>query len=213
MSYWTDYVNAVSARYGARIVDYEVWNEANLKTFWGGSPQQMADLTTAAYSVIKANNPNAIVSAASVTTRLHGPMKAFVPLYVQTLATQGFKYDAYAIHTYPAGDQGPPARGADILFWEGTIIGSLPSNSPGLAKYIFDTEVNYGVPGPGTIPGRQYSDAEGAALITQTYQDSKALGVDATFWYLYTAKPFSLLGVQLYAGTPASIAAFNAITP
>ena len=212
MSYWTDYVQALSSRYGARIAGYEVWNEANLKTFWGGTPEQMANLTNAAYDVIKANNPNAIVLASSVTTRLRHAMETYMPSYARALSNTGCKFDGYAIHTYPAGNLGAPARVADVLFWENTVVGALPSNSPCLSKYIFDTEVNYGVPGPGPIPGTKYSDADGAGLITQTYKDSKALGIDATFWYLYTAAPFSLLGVQLYSGTPQSIAAFNAVS-
>ena len=209
MSYWTDYVSAVANRYKTDIGAYEVWNEANLKTFWTGTPAEMAQMTQAAYPIIKASNPNAIVLAASVTTRLHHAMANFVTPYVQALANIGYPYDGYAIHTYPAGDQGPSARVSDILYWESVVVGALPSNSTGLKKLIYDTEVNYGVAGPGDIPGHKYTDAEGADLIKQTYADSKGLGIDGTSWYLYTAAPFSLLGVQLYAGTPLSIAAFN----
>jgi hypothetical protein len=166
-------------------------------------------MTQAAYPIIKASNPNAIVLAASVTTRLRPAMRNFVGPYVQALASIGYPFDGYAIHTYPAGDQGPSARVSDVLYWESIVAGALPSNSTGLKKLIYDTEVNYGVAGPGDVPGRKYTDAEGADLIKQTYADSKALGIDGTTWYLYTAAPFSLLGVQLYAGTPLSIAAFN----
>ncbi len=31
---WKNYVQAVVSRYGGRIAAYEVWNEANLQTFW-----------------------------------------------------------------------------------------------------------------------------------------------------------------------------------
>lgn len=209
MSYWTDYVSAVVKQYGTRIAAYEVWNEANLKTFWAGTPKQMAQMTKSANDIIKAANPNAIVLAASVTTRLRPAMRKFVTPYVKALGALGFPYDGYAIHTYPAGNKGPSGRVADILNWQSVVVGALPSKSPGLKKLIYDTEVNYGLAGPGPIPGTRYSDAQGAALIKQTYADSKALGIDGTTWYLYTAAPFSLLGVQLYAGTPLSIAAFN----
>ena len=59
MSYWTDYITAVVQRYGARIAAYEVWNEANLQTFWAGTPQEMAQLTKSANTIIKAANPQA----------------------------------------------------------------------------------------------------------------------------------------------------------
>ena len=109
-----------------------------------------------------------------------------------------------------AGNKGPEQRVSDVLFWEQTVAGALKPKAAGLSKLIYDTEVNYGVAGPGPTPGKQYTDAEGAALIKQTYADSKALGIDGTSWYLYTAAPFSLLGVQLFSGTPLSIAAYNA---
>lgn len=210
MSYWTDYVSAVTKRYGTRIAAYEVWNEANLKTFWGGTPGEMAQMTKSAHDIIKAANPQAIVLAASVTTRLHTAMKKFVTPYVQALAGLGSPFDAYAIHTYPAGNKGPAQRVEDIKFWQATVAKAAKPTPGALRKLIYDTEVNYGVAGPGATPGTKYTDAQGAALITQTYLDSKALGIDGTFWYLYTAAPFSLLGVQLHAGTPLSVAAFNA---
>ena len=210
MSYWTDYVTAVMKQYGTRSAAFEVWNEANLKTFWSGTPKEMAQLTKAAYDIIKAANPQALVLAASVTTRLRAAMAKFVVPYVKALGKLGAPYDGYAIHTYPAGNKGPAQRVSDVLFWEATVANSLKPKAPGLKKLIYDTEVNYGVAGPGPTPGTQYTDAEGAALITQTYKDSKALGIDGTSWYLYTAAPFSLLGVQLFAGTPLSIAAYNA---
>ena len=130
--------------------------------------------------------------------------------YVQALDKLDAPYDGYAIHTYPAGNKGPEQRVSDVLFWEQTVAGALKPKAAGLSKLIYDTEVNYGVAGPGPTPGKQYTDAEGAALIKQTYADSKALGIDGTSWYLYTAAPFSLLGVQLFSGTPLSIAAYNA---
>ncbi|MCX8526770.1 MAG: hypothetical protein ORN20_01355, partial [Candidatus Nanopelagicales bacterium] len=101
MSYWTDYVSAVVKQYGTRISAYEVWNEANLKTFWAGTPKQMAQMTKSANDIIKAANPNALVLAASVTTRLRPAMKKFVTPYVKALGKAGFPYDGYAIHTYP----------------------------------------------------------------------------------------------------------------
>ena len=39
---WKNWVKAVVKRYGASIDSYQIWNEANLKTFWQGSPKQMA---------------------------------------------------------------------------------------------------------------------------------------------------------------------------
>ena len=45
MANWKDWVSAVVTRYAASIDSYQIWNEANLSTFFAGTPQQMADLT------------------------------------------------------------------------------------------------------------------------------------------------------------------------
>lgn len=204
------FVDAIVSRYGGRIGAYEVWNEANLTTFWSGTPQDMAQMTQIVYQTVKAKNPGAIVTAASVTTRLRSPMARFMTPYAQALKAMNFPFDAWAIHTYPAGNQGPPERKADVQNWQQVVATAIGAGSPGLDKQVWDTEVNYGLAGPGSTPPTDYTDAQGADLITQTFADSLELGIDATFWYLYTAAPFDLLGVQLWAGTPLSIAAWNA---
>jgi hypothetical protein len=61
ISDWRTYVRTVCQRYGASISSYEVWNEANLQTFWTGTAAQMADLTKAAFEEIRGCNPNALV--------------------------------------------------------------------------------------------------------------------------------------------------------
>lgn len=199
---WQAYVQAVVDRYGKRIAAYEVWNEANLQTFWTGTPEQMAQLTAEAYAIIKASQPDAIVLTPSVTTRLRGPMRTFMRRFLPAAAGLNYPFDVFAIHTYPAGNQGTEGRVADITNWQGVVVDAVGATSPVLDRPIWDTEINYGLAGPGSVPGRAYSDAEGAALLVQTFLDSQRLGIDATFWYLYTAAPYSLLGVQLWEGTP-----------
>ncbi len=51
---WKRWVTAVAQRYGNSIDAYQIWNEANLKDFYDGSPKQMAKLTRDAYRIIKA---------------------------------------------------------------------------------------------------------------------------------------------------------------
>ena len=38
--------------------------------------------------------------------------------------------------------------------------------------------------------------------MNMTYQDSQKLGINATFWYQYTATPYDLLGVQWNPSDP-----------
>jgi len=211
-SYWRDYVAAVVDRYGPRIKAYEIWNEANLRTFWTGNPEQMATLTQEAFTIIKQRQPSAIVVAPSIGLRLAGPMRTFTRGFFGALGARGNPVDALSIHTYPAGDGGAPQRVALITDWQQTLVGVVGAASPVLDLPVWDTEVNYGLAGPGTRPGRAFSDAEAAQLIRQTYQDSLSLGIDATFWYMYTAAPYSLLGAQLWKGAPEATAAWQSVS-
>lgn len=208
---WRAYVRALVQRYGSRIGAYEIWNEANLQTFWTGTPSQMADMVRVATEEIGASS---LSLAPSVTTRLKGGpdftaemAAAFTPATIDQL-------DAWSIHTYPAGDAGPTVAQAceqrvdDIIRWQRALVGASRVN-PALLKPVWDTEVNYGLAGPGTRPGIDWSDADGAALLQCTYQDSRALGIAVTAWYEFTAAAFDLLGVQMNPQTPQINAAWT----
>jgi hypothetical protein len=239
---WTSYVSAVASRYGDRIGAYEVWNEVNLKTFWTGTPGEMARLTKLARDQIKSITPNATVLAPSVTTRLSSGGR-FSAAFLSEMKTAGIglgaAFDAWAIHTYPAGNAGvsfdggcnaDPSKGQtpqdcidgmnpklaaqqrvnDVRQWQQAVISAVGLTSGAMEKPIWDTEINYGLAGPGIIPGVDWSDEQGAALMQYTFADSAALGIDNTFWYQFTATPYSLLGVQMTPSTPGTLSAWSA---
>lgn len=236
---WTDYVRAVAARYGDRIGAYEIWNEANLRTFWAGTPEQMALLTALANQEIKKFSPNATVLAPSVTTRLKSGAR-FSARFLSEFGPNPPSFDAWAIHSYPAGDAGvsfdgscdaDPATGqtpddcvagkstrlaaqqraADIRQWQQAVVAAAVAISQSaLDLPIWDTEVNYGLAGPGIIPGVDWSSEQGARLMAYTLGDSALLGIDNTFWYQFTATPYSLLGVQMTPSTPGTLSAWTA---
>jgi hypothetical protein len=85
----------------------------------------------------------------------------------------------------------------NIRSWQQTLVETVGPDSLLLDKPIWDTEVNYGLPGPGIIPGVDWSQEQGMELIRYTLADSAFLGIDNIFWYQFTADPYSLLGVQM----------------
>ena len=89
IAYWNDYVRAVAGRYGGRIAGYELWNEANLTTFWQGSPSELFAMAQSAYDIIKTSNPNAVVAAPSITTRLRGSAARFTSAFAGEVANSG----------------------------------------------------------------------------------------------------------------------------
>ena len=235
---WGAYVSAVSQRYGSRIGGYELWNEANLKTFWTGSAAELAEMAGLAHRIIKDSSPNAVVLAPSVTTRLSSGARfsaAFLDAFVGKSETP---FDAWAIHTYPAGNAGVSFDGScnadpesgetpqdcingavpkiaakqrvnDVRQWQQSVVSVVGAASPLLDLPIWDTEINYGLAGPGIIPGVDWSDFQGVSLMQYTLTDSARLGIDNTFWYEFTATPFSLLGVQMTPSTPPTLSAWS----
>ena len=215
ITYWSDYVRSVATRYGARIAGYELWNEANLTTFWQGSTKELYDLAASASSIIKTYNPAAVVLAPSTTTRLRTSARNFTTSFAGHIPKgQKGPFDAWTIHSYPTGQAGVPLdtrlksprvaadkRVDDILNWQNALVDAVGPDSPALDIDIYDTEVNYGLRGPGIEPGENWSTSI-TDLMNMTYQDSKALGINATFWYQYTAEPYDLLGVQWNPSEP-----------
>jgi uncharacterized protein YjbI with pentapeptide repeats len=210
IGHWNEYVRAVAGRYGGRIAGYELWNEANLTTFWQGSAPELFAMAQSAYGIIKASNPSAVVAAPSITTRLRGSAARFTSAFAGEVADNGAApFDTWTIHSYPNGDAGrdfdtgqnfprmaATQRADDIISWQNALVDALGPDSPALGIGIYDTEVNYGLKGPGIRPGVDWSTEDGNQLMDYTYADSRLLGITATFWYEYTATDYSLLGVQ-----------------
>jgi hypothetical protein len=196
MSDWSDWVTAVVTRYKGRISSYQIWNEANLANFFNGTPAQMAELTKVAYDIIKAIDPEAQVVSASPSTRLVKSFDRFFPKYLQELAALDWPIDVIAIHTYPdaAGD---PSIRATLILKALDLLKAL--GAPSLP--LWDTELNYGLAGPGDIPKQEITGARAAGFVVRTYIDDLRLGVDRSYWYIWTLKPYDLLGVQAYSGS------------
>jgi hypothetical protein len=214
MNTWRSYVRAVVQRYGARIGAYETWNEANLKTFWTGSSAQMAEMVGIATEEI---GESAIALGPSVTTRLASG-RTFIEELVDSLTPATMAaLDAWSIHTYPAAYAGPTVaqacerRVGDVIRWQRALLRVGEASKKNVIKPLWDTEVNFGLAGPGPRPKTAWSDTDGAALLMCSYQDSRALGIAVTAWYEFTAAEYDLLGVQMNPGTPAINAAWAAL--
>ncbi|MGI9136588.1 MAG: hypothetical protein ACR2JS_05970 [Candidatus Nanopelagicales bacterium] len=193
---WKTWVKAVVQRYGSSIESYQIWNEANLSTFWQGTPKQMAQLTKEAYKIIKAGDPTAKVVSASSTVRLTSAYNKFFPTYLKELKKVGWPVDVFSVHTYPAGP-GTPATRSQLI----TTVQASLKKAGAPAKPLWDTEVNYGIAGPGggnphvTIDGLQ-----AANWVADTYLDNNRLGVDRSYWYFW-APSNPLLGIQMVDGS------------
>lgn len=193
---WSDWVTAVVTRYKGRISSYQIWNEANLANFFNGTPAQMAELTKVAYDIIKTIDPEAQVVSASPSTRLVKSFDRFFPAYLEELAAVSWPIDVIAIHTYPDATGDPSVRAALILKAIDLVKASGAPTLP-----LWDTELNFGLAGPGDIPKQAITGSRAAGFVVRTYIDDLRLGVDRSYWYIWTLQPYDLLGVQAYSGS------------
>ena len=194
---WKSWVTAVTKRYADSIESYQIWNEANLTTFWQGTPKQMAQLTKEASKIIRKNDPTAKIVAASSTVRLQSAYKKFFPAYLKELKKVGWPIDAVAVHLYPPSTGTPADRAGYIA----QVQADMKKAKVPAAKELWDTEVNYGIAGPGSkYPDVNIEGPNAAAWVAQTYLDDIRLGVDRAYWYFW-APNTNLVGIQTYDGT------------
>ena len=196
MADWDDWVTAVVNRYADSFTSYQIWNEANLKNFFNGTPAEMADMTKRAYDIIKAKNPEALVVAPSPSTRLTRSFNKFFPAYLEELGKLDWPVDVFAIHTYPEADGDPVARGALIKAAQQVLAASGAPELP-----LWDTELNYGLAGPGDLPKQDIEGADAAGFVVRTYIDDLRYGIDRSYWYIWSLGPYDLLGIQAFPGS------------
>lgn len=200
MKVWKAWVNAVTKRYADSIESYQIWNEANLTTFWQGTPQQMADLTAEAAKIIRKNDPTATIVAASTTVRLQSAYKKFFPKYLKALKKKKWPVDVISVHLYPSGTGTPGDRAGFIS----QVKSDMKKAKVPASKPLWDTEINYGIAGPGSTPHTTIDGGQAAAYVAQTYLDDVRLGVERAYWYFQTPSS-PLVGVQMAAGSPGAL--------
>ena len=75
---YLSFLRQVAERYKGRITSYQVWNEANIKIFYRGKPDYLAELTLRAKEVLDEVDPDALLVGASTTVRVRRAGQALV---------------------------------------------------------------------------------------------------------------------------------------
>ena len=198
------FVSAAVTRYKGLITSYQPWNEANLLTFFEGTPQQLADLTKRTYDIVKAIDPAAKVVATSVGTRLGAQNNKFYKWYrpfLRALKSYGWPIDAYAVHTYPASLGTPVDRGVLAEKFNRLL---KQEKAPPLP--VWDTENNFGLKGPGPQnPDVDILGAKAANWTAITYLDALRLGISRVYMYTWE-QGNDLWGIEYFDGSPGAMA-------
>jgi hypothetical protein len=193
------YLTAAMKRYSAKrwgyrgIAAYQVWNEANISTFWTGTNAQLARLTKAAYDVRNKVDRGAQIVAPAMVTRLKFEQKvisAFYATKVPSTHKPVWKYvDAISLNLYPT-ETIPLRHGRtrtstpeDSMVLLKTVRGLLAKDRVPSSIPIWNTEVNYGM-GSG-VPATPISNARQVAYVMRTFLLNAARGVKRVDWYAY----------------------------
>jgi hypothetical protein len=196
LDHYRDYVRAVMTRYrsfeGRRgIIDYQVWNEGNVTTFWTGTPQQLAQLTRIVDRVRDHVDPAATVVAPSFAVRLRSQrrwLSRYVSQHVGARPVWRF-YDVGALSLYPMATYGDRTGGPeDAVALLGNVRRRLSRAHVPTSMPLWATEINYGLPSgapPGHLAAEPISEDRQAANVIRTYLLAAAVGISRVYWYRY----------------------------
>jgi hypothetical protein len=128
-----DFVGQVAARYRGRVAAYQVWNEPNLSSEWGGHPPDpaaYAALLRGASERIRAADPSAKVVMAALAPTLTENADALNELvYLQRLYDAGVRgsFDSLAVQAYGlrGGPDDPRVDRSDVTFSRPTLVHQL----------------------------------------------------------------------------------------
>jgi hypothetical protein len=204
---YTDYVRAVMTHYskanwGYRgIAAYQVWNEANIVTFWTGTNAQLGQLVKAVYTVRNQVDPGVKVIAPAMVTRLQYQLDGIKKFYRTRVGGKPvWRYvDAISLSLYPLDvytHPNHPGTPEDSMALLKTVRGILAKDKVPSSLPIWNTEINYGLRygGNGGKAAAPISSRRQVAYLMRTYLLNAAQGVKRVDWYAYDMDSRGALG-------------------
>lgn len=183
---WKRYVSKTARHYGNRV-DYQVWNEPSVDSFWTGTVPQMARLTAIAGATItRVVGRRATVVAPAFPNRLGSQQKWFRSYWsTESGGKPMTRYvDVVALNLYPMADQGPEAS-MNLLR---IARQALPRSARGMP--VWNTEINYGII-DGKKPAKKISASKQAAFVARTYLLNAANGVSRVYFFRWAIGPIA----------------------
>jgi hypothetical protein len=175
---WRVYVRTVVSRYKGRIQAYEIWNEPNLRQFWGGSTDEMLELTREASQIIHSVDPKAIVVSPSATAN-YG-----IPWFSEFLKKGGGQYvDVIGYHFYVNPQTLLPEDMLPVI----QQVRQLMSDSGLGDKPLWNTETGW------TPPAVMASDEVAAGFLARAYILSWAACIQRFYWYAWDNRAMAIV--------------------
>jgi hypothetical protein len=191
---WKGYVTAAAKRNKStwgHSVEFQVWNEANVASYWSGTQKQMAVLTKWTDDALKKADPKARLVAPALVTRLSTQQAWLKKFYAQKPGGRNVSTyaDALSFQLYPL-KTGKPEDSMKLL---AKVKAALRKNKVSKSKPIYNTEVNYGLVGGAQAGAQAKPVAVNAqqANVARTYLLNAQNGVRRVYWYSWDLQKMS----------------------
>lgn len=174
---WSSYVLSLALRYSD--VDFEVWNEPNLRNGWNDSITKLATLQHLAATAIHDAGTGDVVVSPSVAVTSGSPL-SWLSAFLR--APGGRDFDVFGLHLYPSDRS---ARGGYGPEWSIGMLHRVRAvlRRHGVRAPTWDTEMNVGRYPYRHSSSRAFAGLLGAAMVARTYLLQLARGVDRVYWY------------------------------
>jgi Beta-galactosidase len=176
------------------IANYQVWNEANIATFWTGTAQQMADLVAAMAQARDETDLKVKVVAPAMVTRLGYQQKWIKAFYALSVGgdpissyVDALSFNLYPVDRYPLTDPTRPGTPEDSMALLAQVRSILAGDGVPGSLPVWDTEINYGMKwgSNGGKPSDPIAESVQVAYVIRTYLLNAARGVKRVDWYAY----------------------------
>ena len=196
---WRDYVQTVVSRYQGVITAYEVGNEPNVKAFWTGTDEQLAELVKEAAQIVHDTDSAALVVApAPVVVNSNPQQTRLANKFWDSMNSQkngdplpaSQRVDALSFHWYPTAQTKPIELKALVNQLRNLARQAGYFNTP-----LWLTEVNFYNQG-------LTADAQKQKVI-RTNRWIRELKLPRAYWYAWTdLGPQEIM--QFVPGSPAA---------
>ncbi len=181
--HWKEYVSAMINHVGPGTVKYwEIWNEWNIANQWNGTRAQMLRMAQDAHTILKAADPNALVTSPPVVNTQLAAKNWLLP-YFQ--AGGGEYADIIAVHGYVSNphtvcpESCPvPENVAAILDGIRDVMAATGQQD----KPLFDTEGSWGVSSRMT-DREQQAEFTARFYLIQLGGTTASRGFDKFYWF------------------------------
>lgn len=194
-THWQAFCIQVATRYLGKIGSYEIWNEPQLKDFWGyDSYTALAEMTRIANNAIHGVSSSLKTISGAVLPRASSGGMTRGGKYLTALKAKQWPIDIYSAHMYPEIGYTPGRVRDYAQEWQAKLT---KLNAPTKPKWI--TEINY------NLQGGALSDAAIIDYMTRTDDICTDEGIFKCYWYGWQHTDPMLLGIPFTPTTQGTI--------